>query len=269
MNTNLAVRNEGPWPIAPISRPTLQLGPGQRTYSAANDPRFPDAHADHPPLALAGARRGRARLAGAILVSLADHAGLSRLGHARGQSADGRGQRRAIARAGHAGQRTRIDFVATQVGLLGSQSVAERTAQELNLANNPDVVPQDVDASQRLRAATGDRPGGPQGHRARRGPADQVQLQFDLAAARGADRQRHRRQLHQHRAPAALRSVGLRPQFPRAADQQDPRRPRAVRTRGGRLCPAAGHHQHRQRTGADGKRRAATPIRCRANRWSS
>jgi len=47
------------------------------------------------------------------------------------------------------------DFVATQVGLLGSRAVAERTAQELNLPNNPDVVAQDSDASQRLRAATG------------------------------------------------------------------------------------------------------------------
>src|SRR5690348_1647244 len=46
------------------------------------------------------------------------------------------------------------DFVATQVGLLGSRAVAERTAQELNLANNPDIVPQDRDASKRLNAAT-------------------------------------------------------------------------------------------------------------------
>jgi capsular exopolysaccharide synthesis family protein len=48
-----------------------------------------------------------------------------------------------------------FDFVATQVGLLGSRAVAERTAQELNLANNPDVAPQNADASQRLRVATG------------------------------------------------------------------------------------------------------------------
>src|SRR5207302_10972832 len=47
-----------------------------------------------------------------------------------------------------------FDFVATQVGLLGSRAVAERTAQELNLANNPDMVQQDRDASQRLSAAT-------------------------------------------------------------------------------------------------------------------
>jgi capsular exopolysaccharide synthesis family protein len=46
------------------------------------------------------------------------------------------------------------NFVATQVGLLQSRSVAERAAQELNLANNADTVPQDVDASQRLHAAT-------------------------------------------------------------------------------------------------------------------
>ena len=32
------------------------------------------------------------------------------------------------------------DFVATQVGLMASKSVAERTAQELNLANNPNIV---------------------------------------------------------------------------------------------------------------------------------
>jgi uncharacterized protein involved in exopolysaccharide biosynthesis len=47
-----------------------------------------------------------------------------------------------------------FDFVATQVGLLGSRAVAERTAQELNLANNPDVVGQGAEASQRLNAAT-------------------------------------------------------------------------------------------------------------------
>src|SRR6185369_1460218 len=47
------------------------------------------------------------------------------------------------------------DAVATQVGLLTSKSVAERTAQELNLGNNPDLVPQRGDASSRLRQATG------------------------------------------------------------------------------------------------------------------
>ena len=51
-----------------------------------------------------------------------------------------------------------FDFIATQVGLLSSRSVAERAAQELNLANNADVVPQDVDASKRLRVATSSSP---------------------------------------------------------------------------------------------------------------
>src|SRR5690348_17085432 len=47
-----------------------------------------------------------------------------------------------------------IGFVATQVGLVQSTSVAERAAQELNLANNPEVVRQDMDASKRLWTVT-------------------------------------------------------------------------------------------------------------------
>lgn len=46
------------------------------------------------------------------------------------------------------------DFVATQVGLLQSRSVAERAAQELNLANDPAVVPRRLPASTRLDSAT-------------------------------------------------------------------------------------------------------------------
>jgi len=46
------------------------------------------------------------------------------------------------------------DVVATQVGLLTSKTVAERTAQELNLGNNPDFVPQTGDASTRVHTAT-------------------------------------------------------------------------------------------------------------------
>jgi capsular exopolysaccharide synthesis family protein len=45
-------------------------------------------------------------------------------------------------------------FVATQIGLVQSRSVAERAAQELNLANNPDVISQEMDPSKRLHAAT-------------------------------------------------------------------------------------------------------------------
>jgi len=45
------------------------------------------------------------------------------------------------------------DFVATQVGLLSSHSLAERVAQDLNLGSRPEIVPQDVDAQQRLQHA--------------------------------------------------------------------------------------------------------------------
>jgi capsular exopolysaccharide synthesis family protein len=46
------------------------------------------------------------------------------------------------------------DFVTTQVGLLKSRSIAERAAQDLNLANNKDFVSAGGDASTRLDIAT-------------------------------------------------------------------------------------------------------------------
>ncbi len=46
------------------------------------------------------------------------------------------------------------DYVATQVGLLSSRSIAERAAQDLNLASNEQYVGTEGDASQRLKAAT-------------------------------------------------------------------------------------------------------------------
>jgi succinoglycan biosynthesis transport protein ExoP len=46
------------------------------------------------------------------------------------------------------------DFVTTQVGLLKSRSIAERAAQDLNLANNKDFVGTSGDASTRLQIAT-------------------------------------------------------------------------------------------------------------------
>lgn len=45
------------------------------------------------------------------------------------------------------------ELIATQVALLESRSLAERAAQELNLANNPDFIEQEGDASSRLQAA--------------------------------------------------------------------------------------------------------------------
>jgi len=47
------------------------------------------------------------------------------------------------------------DFVATQVGLLSSSSLAERVAQDLNLATNSDFVPMKADPATRLQIAAG------------------------------------------------------------------------------------------------------------------
>ena len=47
------------------------------------------------------------------------------------------------------------DYVATQVGLLSSRSIAERAAQDLNLANNEAFVGGGGDTASRLDAATG------------------------------------------------------------------------------------------------------------------
>lgn len=47
------------------------------------------------------------------------------------------------------------DFVATQVGLLSSSSLAERVAQDLNLASNPNFVPIKADPATRLQIAAG------------------------------------------------------------------------------------------------------------------
>jgi len=46
------------------------------------------------------------------------------------------------------------DYVATQVGLLSSRSIAERAAQDLNLANNREFVGEGGDARSRLDSAT-------------------------------------------------------------------------------------------------------------------
>lgn len=46
------------------------------------------------------------------------------------------------------------DFIATQVGLLESRSLAERVVEDLNLANEPSLVDQSLSPAQRLKAAT-------------------------------------------------------------------------------------------------------------------
>jgi succinoglycan biosynthesis transport protein ExoP len=53
-----------------------------------------------------------------------------------------------------------FDFVATQVGLLSSRTLAERVAQDLNLASNRDFVGTDGDAATRLKIASAKVAGG-------------------------------------------------------------------------------------------------------------
>jgi polysaccharide biosynthesis transport protein len=160
VNTNITVRNEGQWPIAPYPADGTAAGGGQRAYSAAT------AILDFPTLiriihhwrwlVLGALGVG---LAGAILMSLLTkpvyRAWVTLEANPPAVAVSDEQSRQQDSQASNS-----YDFVATQVGLLGSRAVAERTAQELNLANNPDIASQDADASQRLRAATNTVEGG-------------------------------------------------------------------------------------------------------------
>ena len=153
MNTNITVRNEGQWPIASYPG-DAGLGSGQRTYSSAA------ATLDFPTL-LQIVQHWRWLVLGAIGVGLVGailagllttpvyRASVTLEANPPSVAISDEQSREQDMQASNA-----FDFVATQVGLLGSRAVSERTAQELNLANNQDVVPQDVDATQRLRIAT-------------------------------------------------------------------------------------------------------------------
>ena len=154
MNTSITVKEEGQWPIAPFQPEGPNLGRGQRSYSAAAILDFPTLlkilhHWRWLVLAAVGVG-----LAGAILFTL-----LTRPVYRATVTLEANPPSVAVSneqsRQQELQQTNAYDFVATQVGLLGSRAVAERTAQELNLPNNPDVVSQEGDASVRLRGATG------------------------------------------------------------------------------------------------------------------
>lgn len=154
MNTNIAVRNEGQWPIAPYPADGPSLGAGQRSYSAA-------AILDLPTL-LRIVHHWRWLVLGSTVVGLAFAILASLMTdpvYRASVTLEANPPAVAISDEQSKQQDSQssntYDFIATQVGLLSSRAVAERTAQELNLANNPDVVSQDGDASQRLRAAAG------------------------------------------------------------------------------------------------------------------
>jgi polysaccharide biosynthesis transport protein len=152
MNNSVAVPNERSWPLAPLAADAGAI-PGQRTYSATNILDFSTlVRIIHHWrwLVLGGVGLG---LVGAIAMTL-----LTTPIYRAWVTLEANPPTVAITddqtRERDAANVNSYDFVATQVGLLSSKSVAERTAQELNLANNPTIVAQDSDASKRLRSAT-------------------------------------------------------------------------------------------------------------------
>jgi polysaccharide biosynthesis transport protein len=152
MNNSVAVPNEGPWPLAPLAAASGAI-PGQRTYSATNILDFSTlVRIIHHWrwLVLGGVALG---LVGAIAMTL-----LTTPIYRAWVTLEANPPTVAVTddqtRERDAANVNSYDFVATQVGLLSSKSVAERTAQELNLANNPTIVALDSDASKRLRSAT-------------------------------------------------------------------------------------------------------------------
>ena len=158
MNNSLAVPNDGSWPLAPYA-PAGSPPAGQRTYSATSILDFPTLIRilHHWRWLVLGAVA--AGLLGGILITLVTtpiyRAWVTLEANPPTFSVSDEQSRER-----EASNSNTYDFVATQVGLVSSKSVAERTAQELNLVNNPAVVPQNVDASERLRIATNTVSGG-------------------------------------------------------------------------------------------------------------
>jgi succinoglycan biosynthesis transport protein ExoP len=153
VNTSITVRNEGQWPIAPYPVDAARPGVGHRSYSAASVLDFATLmrilhHWRWLVLGAIGVGLALAMLA-TLLTKPVYRAYVTLEANPPAVAVSDEQSRQQDMQASNT-----FDFVATQVGLLGSRAVAERTAQELNLANNPDVVGQGAEASQRLNAAT-------------------------------------------------------------------------------------------------------------------
>ncbi|WP_197018415.1 GumC family protein [Sphingomonas sp. URHD0057] len=154
MNTNIAVPNEGPWALGAYDPDAAtRLGPGQRSYSASQLLDFATV------VRIIYHWRWLVLSAIAVGIVLATLVTLLTTPIYRASvTLEANPPTVAVSeeqtKEREASTVNPYDFVATQVGLLSSKSVSQRTAQDLNLANNPDVVSQSMEASQRLRAAT-------------------------------------------------------------------------------------------------------------------
>jgi capsular exopolysaccharide synthesis family protein len=153
VNNNIAVPDTGPWPLQHhVPGAPLDARSGQRTYSAANILDFATflRIVTHWKWLILGAVA--LGLAGAIILSLLTtpiyRAFVTMEANPPSVAVSDEQSQERAAQVGNP-----YDFIATQVGLLSSKSVAQRTAQELNLANNPQFVEQDEDASTRLKIA--------------------------------------------------------------------------------------------------------------------
>ena len=151
MNNSIAVPDDRAWPLQQFA--AAEPPPGQRVYSAVNIldlPTFLRILHHWKWLILGVVAFG---LLAAILLTLLTtptyRASVTLEANPPTVSVSDEQARERDAMIGNS-----YDFVQTQAGLLSSKTVAQRTAQELNLANNAEVVPQDNDASTRLRLAT-------------------------------------------------------------------------------------------------------------------
>ncbi|MEO7654574.1 MAG: Wzz/FepE/Etk N-terminal domain-containing protein, partial [Sphingomicrobium sp.] len=153
MNNNLVVTNDSPWAVGRYG-PQGELGHSQRAYSAVNVLDFPTLLRIlyHWRWLVLGATAFGLLMAilSTLLADPVYRAWVSLEANPPTVSVSAEQSREREESSFNS-----FDFVATQVGLLESRNVAERTAQDLSLANNPEVVSQELPASDRLRAATG------------------------------------------------------------------------------------------------------------------
>jgi succinoglycan biosynthesis transport protein ExoP len=148
MNNSIAVPNQGPWPLGPQAQP---LQPGQRTYSAANIldlPTFLKILYHWRWLILGAVALGFAAAVIATLLTTPVYRAWVTL-EVNPPTVEVSTEQSKSTQS----YQDPYDIVATQVGLLTSKGVAERTAQDLNLGNNPEFVTQSGDSSARLKTA--------------------------------------------------------------------------------------------------------------------